>query len=374
MYISYAGIHQRRRLMNMNEEEKDPGYFRGRGSQINPHNRFLKEKAVQEHFEMIDEPLLLDEKTEIIYTHPKTIINRVDSPDLMGLSMNPYQGCEHGCVYCYARNTHEYWGYSAGLDFERKIIVKENAAELLQKELSNPKHVPEPIMFSGNTDCYQPVERKLNITRKMLEVLLKFRHPAAMITKNSLILRDLDLLTEMAKLRLVHVMISVTGTDENMRRILEPRTATYRQRFDTIRRLDEAGVPVGVMVAPVIPGINSHEIPEVMRLAAEAGADTAGMTIVRLNGQIGDIFRDWLQKNFPDRAEKVWHQVQECHGGKVNDSRFGTRMRGEGAVAESIGKLFRVSRQKYFTRDRDFEFDLSLFNPRAGDAQLSLFD
>lgn len=354
-------------------DEKNDQYFKGRGAQINPHNRFLKQKTVQEHFEQIDEPLLLNEKTEIIFTHPKTIINKINSPDINGLSMNPYQGCEHGCIYCYARNTHEYWGYSAGMDFERKIIVKENAAELLAKELSNPRHKPEPIMFSGNTDCYQPLERKFGITRKMLEVLLKFKHPASMITKNSMIRRDIDILSEMAKLRLVHVMVSITGLDESLRMKLEPRTASYKQRLETVRILSEAGIPVGVMTAPIIPGLNSHEIPDLIQAAAEAGARTAGYTMVRLNGAIGEIFRDWLDKNYPDRAEKVWHQIQSIHGGQVNDSRYGTRMRGEGAIAESIRKLHKLACEKYMPPKDDFEYDLSIFDYRAGDAQMSLF-
>ncbi len=357
----------------MEEERKSPDYFKGRGSQINPHNKFLKRKSVQEHVEGIDEPFLQNEKTEIIFTHPKTIINRVTSPDLMTLSMNPYQGCEHGCIYCYARNTHEYWGYSAGLDFERKIIVKENAAEILAKQLSNKNWQPEGIMFSGNTDCYQPLEKKFGITRKMLQVLLKFRHPAGMITKNSLIRRDIDILSEMAKLNLVHVMITITGLDESLRLKLEPRTATYVQRLETIRELSDAGIPVGVMVAPIIPGLNSHEVPDVLEAASRAGATSAGYTMVRLNGAIGEIFRDWLDKNFPDRADKVWHQIQEIHGGQVNDSRYGTRMRGEGAIAESIRKLFKISRDKFFRDKKDFEFDFTLFNHRAGDAQLSMF-
>jgi DNA repair photolyase len=352
---------------------ENPDYFKGRGAQINPHNRFLKNKTVQEHFEQIDEPLILEEKTEIIFTHPKTIINRVDSLDLKGLSMNPYQGCEHGCIYCYARNAHEYWGYSAGLDFERKIIVKKNAAELLATELSNPRHVPEPIMFSGNTDCYQPIERQFGITRQMLEVLLKYKHPVSIITKNALIKRDLDILTEMAKLRLVHVMVSITGLDEKLRLKLEPRTASYKQRLETVRLLADAGIPVGVMTAPLIPGLNSHEIPELIKAVAEAGAQRVGYTIVRLNGAIGQIFRDWLDKNYPDRADKVWHQIQNCHGGKVNDSRYGTRMRGEGAIAESIRTLHRISCEKFLPKREKFQFDLTLFDHRAGDAQLRLF-
>ncbi|MBI3511535.1 MAG: PA0069 family radical SAM protein [Bacteroidetes bacterium] len=357
----------------MSEEKKSGDHFRGRGAQINPQNRFLKQERVMEHYEQIDEPLLLDEKTEIIFTHPKTIINKVNSPDLMGLSMNPYQGCEHGCVYCYARNTHTYWGYSAGLDFERKIIVKENAAEILAKELSNPKRIPEPIMFAGNTDIYQPVERKLGITRKMLEVLLKFRHPVGMITKNALIRRDLDLLSEMAKLKLVHVMISITGVDEEFRMKTEPRTASYKQRFETVQQLSQAGIPVGVMVAPIIYGLNSHEIPEVLKAASEAGAITASYTIVRLNGDVRIIFKDWLKKNYPDREQKVLHGIEDTHGGQINDSRFGTRMRGEGEIAKSINRLFKISKAKYFPEKSKFEYDLSLFDPRAGDAQMKLF-
>jgi DNA repair photolyase len=357
----------------MDEEEKVPGYFKGRGSQINPHNRFFKQRNVQEHIEGLDIPFLQPEKTEVIFTHPKTIVNKVNSPDIMGLSMNPYQGCEHGCIYCYARNTHEFWGYSAGLDFERKIIVKENAAELLAKEFSNPKWQPEPIMFSGNTDCYQPLEKKFGITRKMLEVALKFRHPVSMITKNALIRRDIDILSELAKLRLVHVMISITGLDESLRSKLEPRTATYKQRIETIRELAEAGIPVGVMTAPIIPGLNSHEIPDVIEAAAKAGARNAGYTIVRLNGAVAEIFHDWLQKNYPDRADKVWHHIEECHGGKVNDSRFGTRMSGEGPIADSIRKLHKMARNKFLPPDPGFDFDLTLFDHRAGDTQLSLF-
>jgi DNA repair photolyase len=356
------------------EAPREPGYFKGRGSQINPHNRFFKQEYVQEHIEGIDIPFLQSEKTEIIYTHPKTIINKITSPDLAGMySMNPYQGCEHGCIYCYARNAHEYWGFSAGLDFERKIIVKQEAAEILAKELSNPKWIPQPIMLSGNTDCYQPLEKRFGITRKMLEVLLKFKHPVSIISKNQLIRRDIDILKEMAKLNIVHVMISITGLDESLRLKLEPRTATYRQRLETVRELAEAKIPVGVMTAPIIPGLNSHEIPEIIKAAGEAGARTAGYTIVRLNGAIGGIFKDWLFKNFPDRADKVWHHIENVHGGQVNDSRFGTRMSGEGPMAESIRMMHKMAREKYLPKKDDFEFDLSHYDHRAGDAQLSLF-
>jgi DNA repair photolyase len=357
----------------MSAEEQDK-YFKGRGSQFNPNNKFDKHQYVREYEEVLDEELLQNEKTEIIYTYPKTFINKVDSPDLgLVYSMNPYQGCEHGCIYCYARNTHEYWGYSAGLDFERKIIVKQNVVEALEKQLSNKKWEVMPIMLSGNTDCYQPLERKMEITRKVLQVCLKFRHPVGLITKNALILRDLDILTELAKLNLVHVMVSITGTDEDMRQKLEPRTATYKNRFKVLEALSKNNIPCGVMVAPIIPGINNHEIPSVIEQAAKSGATSAGYTIVRLNGAIGPIFKDWLVKNFPDRADKVWNQISESHGGNVNDSRFGVRMRGEGKMAESIRQLFNLSRSRFMRKEDNFEFDVSLFDHKAGDSQLSLF-
>lgn len=348
--------------------------FRGRGSQINTHSRFNSVAYIQEFIEVLDEDFITDQKTEIIYTYPKTIVNKVDSPDLpLEYSLNPYQGCEHGCVYCYARTSHEYWGFSAGLDFERKIIVKQNVTEILEKQLSSKKWQVKPIMISGNTDCYQPLEKKLEITRKVLQTCLKYKHPVSIITKNALILRDLDILSEMAKHRLVRVMISITGTDDIMRGKLEPRTSTYKNRFHAIEELSQAGISTGVMVAPIIPGINNHEIPNVIDLAAKAGATTAGYQIVRLNGATGPIFRDWLQKTFPERAEKVWNQICEAHGGKSNDSRFGVRMRGESKMAKSIKQLFDISVSRYMKSKNDFEFNLDAFDPLSGEQQLSLF-
>ncbi len=354
----------------MDENTEKDSYFKGRGSQINTSNKFLKNKYVEEH----DEPLLSDAKTQILYEHPKKIINPVKSPDIPGMySMNPYQGCEHGCIYCYARNTHEYWGYSAGLDFERKIIAKPNAPQLLEKQLMNKNWKVAPIMFSGNTDCYQPVERKLKITRQMLEVLLKFRHPVSMITKNSLILRDTDILQEMAKLKLVHVMVSITSLREDLRLKMEPRTATAKNRLKVIEQLSKAGIPSGIMTAPIIPGLNSDEIPELIKAAADHGASAAGYTIVRLNGSIGEIFTDWINKNYPDRAEKVLHQIAEVHGGTLNDSRFGKRMGGEGNIARSINQLFTMAKKKYLAgRDR-FEYDLTAFQRPGESKQMELF-
>jgi DNA repair photolyase len=349
-------------------------YMKGRGAQINTHNKFLKQQYVREHEEVLDEVLVQKEKTEIIYTFPKTIINKVESEDLgFGYSLNPYQGCEHGCLYCYARPTHEYWGYSAGLDFERKILVKKNVIELLEKSFSKKSWKPSPIMLSGNTDCYQPIEKDLEMTRKILMTCLKYKHPVSIITKNSLIKRDLDLLVRLAEHNLVSVTVSITGVDEKMRSLLEPRTATYKSRFGVLETLSKYGVPCGVNMAPVIPGLNNYDIPAVLERAGNAGATHAGMTIVRLNGSIGDIFKDWLFKNFPDRAEKVWGQICECHGGNVNDSRFGVRMRGEGKIAESIEQLFRLSRSRFIKERNNFELNCSDFNYRANDVQLSLF-
>lgn len=349
-------------------------YFKGRGAQFNPHNKFIKNSYVQEFPEVIDEPMLQKEHTEIIYTYPKTIINKLENTDIgMAYSVNPYQGCEHGCVYCYARNTHEYWGYSAGLDFERKIIVKKNAAELLEKEFSHKNWKPQPIMLSGNTDCYQPIEKELEITRSILKVCLKYKHPISIITKNTLILRDIDVLTELAEMNLVHVMISITGTDEKMRLLLEPRTSTYKNRIEVISKLTKHGIPCGVMIAPIIPGINHHEIPKVMEQAGLAGATNASMTIVRLNGSVEHIFKDWLIKNFPDRASKVWNQISSCYIGKVGDNRKSVRIKGEGVVAESIRQLFEVSKAKFMQNSKEIQFQTNEFNYKAGDKQLSLF-
>ena len=346
-------------------------YFKGRGAQIKIENKFLKAQYVMEHIEGLDEPLLENPATQIFQENAKKILNRVDSPDLgFGYSMNPYQGCEHGCIYCYARNTHEYYGFSAGLDFESKIIVKRNAPQLLEKELMKPTWNAVPIMLSGNTDCYQPQEKKFEITRKMLKVLANYRHPVSIISKNSLVLRDLDLLQDLAADNLVHVYISITTLDEELRRAMEPRTASSIKRLKTVEALAKANVPVGIMNAPIIPGLNHHEIPEVLKASADHGARNAGMTVVRLNGSIGPIFEDWLRKNFPDRFEKVWNQICSMHGGNVNDSNFGRRMRGEGNIADAIHQLFKASKKKYFADRAMPVYDLAKFQKGGS---LSLF-
>jgi DNA repair photolyase len=353
---------------------ENSAYFKGRGAQSNPANRFIRQSVSQEYNEVIDEALIENQRTSFIVTHAKTIVNKIDSPDVgLSYSMNPYQGCEHGCVYCYARNSHEFWGYSAGLDFERKILVKPDAPALLEKAFRRKGWEVHPIMLSGNTDCYQPCEKRFELTKGILEVCLKFRHPVGIITKNALILRDLELLKELAAHSLVHVMVSITGLNEDTRLLLEPRTATYQNRLKVVNQLSKEGIPVGIMAAPLIPGINSHEVSAIIEAAAANGARTAGMTIIRLNGAIGGIFKDWLFKSFPDRADKVWNQIIECHGGTVNDSRFGTRMRGEGKIAEAIVAMFRNARKKHMGGANDFVFNVQDFDSGGGEGQLSLF-
>ncbi|CAL2074703.1 PA0069 family radical SAM protein [Tenacibaculum sp. 190524A05c] len=352
-------------------------FIKGRGAQHNTHNRFL-----QHSHEVLDDFLNYcdaeneeseDNKTSYLEIFPKTILNKVNSPDVgFSYSMNPYQGCEHGCIYCYARNSHEYWGYSAGLDFERKILYKSNAAELLEKKLRSRSWIPERIMLSGNTDCYQPLEKKLEITRSMLEVLLKLKHPVGIITKNALILRDLDILKEMAELNLVSVSISITSLSEKTRRTLEPRTASIKKRLETVNKLSNNGIPVNVMMAPIIPGINNHEILPMVKKVSELGATSVGYTVVRLNGAIGEIFTNWVQKAYPDRANKILNQIKESHGGSLNDSRYGTRMRGEGKFVEQIAMQFKLAKKLYLKDKEPIKLNYSLFDKQQSN-QMKLF-
>lgn len=352
-------------------------FLKGRGAQKNTSNRFLKHQ-----FEMRDDFLEFcrlegeeaeSNKTKYIPIFPKTIVNKVDSPDVgMIYSMNPYQGCEHGCVYCYARNSHEYWGYSAGLDFERRILVKKSAPELLEAKIKHKKWKAETIVLSGNTDCYQPAEQKFGITRKCLEVFLKYRHPVGIITKNVLVLRDLDILKELNRHQLVGVNVSDTSLSEKTRRTLEPRTASIKKRLNTIQVLSENGIPVNAMLAPMIPGINSHELLPLAKAVSNHGAVSFGLTVVRLNGAIGRLFADWIKKTMPDRAEKVLHQIQDCHGGTVNDSRFGTRSKGEGKIAEQIHEMAQIARKRYF-KDKSFPPLNTILHEQYKDGQMKLF-
>ena len=325
-------------------------YLKGKGAQINVPNKFLKQELNTEDTDGLDEELTAESpKISIFYETPKKVISTNTSPDLaFGASINPYQGCEHGCVYCYARNSHEYWGFSAGLDFESKIIVKPDAPKILEQEFLKTTYQPKTIMLSGNTDCYQPLERKYKLTRSLLAVFHKYQNPVGIITKNTLVTRDFDLLEELAKTDLVSVVFSLTTLDEDLRRILEPRTASALKKLKAVEQLAARNIPVGIMNAPIIPGLNHHEIPSILKAASDAGAQFAGYTVVRLNGQIAKIFKDWLEKTFPDRAKKVWNLIRELHGGNVNDSQFGRRIKGEGKHAEVIKKLFEISHRKYF--------------------------
>ncbi|MFY0591498.1 PA0069 family radical SAM protein [Roseivirga sp.] len=323
--------------------------YKGRGAQIQVKNKFLAHEYVQDHLEGIDEYDDEAPRTKYIKVFPKSIVNKVESPDVgMEYSLNPYQGCEHGCIYCYARNSHEYWGYNAGLDFERIVLYKPNAATLLEKKFQSPHWSPKTIVLSGNTDCYQPLERKLKLTRSLLEVFLKYQHPVGMITKNVVVTRDIDLLGPLADMNLVGLHFSLTSMDEKVRRKLEPRTATVKQKLKAIEKLTNRGIPVSIMIGPVIPGLNDHEIPEIMKATAGVGARGAGFTMVRLNGQIGEVFENWVQQAFPNRAEKILSQIKGAHGGKLNDSRFGKRMRGDGRIVQSIHRMFELSKAKYF--------------------------
>jgi DNA repair photolyase len=357
----------------MINQQANERFDKGRGAQFNPKNKFLKGEYLQEHPEAIDDWEAEQRKTEYIFDDNKTLVNKVTSPDVgMMYSANPYQGCEHGCIYCYARNTHEYWGYSAGLDFESRIIVKKNAPQLLRKFFDNKNWEPAPISLSGNTDCYQPIERRMRITRQLLEICLEYRNPVGVLTKNSLVLRDVDVLQELAKLNLVRVFTSITSLDESVRQKMEPRTASYKQRLKVVETMSKLDIPTGIMNAPIIPGLTDKDMPGVLKAASEAGAKWAGYTVVRLNGAIGIIFKDWLYKAYPDRADKIWNAICECHGGAVNDSRWGNRVVGDGKFAEMIRDQFNLFCKKYGLNQTELEYNTSLFRRMKG-GQLPLF-
>ena len=337
-------------------------YLAGRGAQFNTKNRFLKDEKTREHIEGIDDWEELNVPTQYIEQESKTIVNKVDSPDVgMMYSMNPYAGCEHGCIYCYARNVHEYWGYSAGLDFERKIIVKKNAPQLLRKFLMHPKWDGTPLMLSGNTDCYQPAEQIYRLTRGLLEVCNEFNQAVGILTKNSWILKDKDVLQEMAKKRLVSAMVSITSFNEDLRRVMEPRTTTAKQKLKVINELSTAGVRMGIMMGPMIPGLNEHEMQRIMKEAKDNGATFTAYTFIRLNGAIKFLFHDWLYKNFPDRADKVWHLIEHSHDGKVNDTRWGVRMRGEGPIAQMVAQQYKKYGKLYGMNAEEWHLDTSIF-------------
>lgn len=346
------------------------GAPKGRGAGINTPNKFDKHKVERD-----DEPLDEDDGSEVKTTYisefPKSIVSVAKSPDLEGfISVNPYRGCEHGCIYCFARNSHEYWGYSAGIDFETKIIVKKNAPQLLEKLFNSSSWQPKVIHLSGNTDCYQPAEKKFRLTRQLLEICLRYRNPVAILTKNSLVTRDIDVLQSLAELNLVSVAFSVTSLNEKTRRALEPRTATGLKRLQAMGELHASGIPVGVMTAPLIPGLNDHEVPLMIEKAAANGACWASFTIVRLNGVIDELFTEWAYRHYPDRAEKMLNQIKSCHGGSLNDSRFFLRQRGQGAIADSIQQMHKIACHRFLSGRTAPQLETSLF-VRGG--QLKLF-
>ena len=348
----------------------------GRGARSNATGRY--ESLQREDFddgwtELDDEPKKL--RTVLHLERARKIITTNDSPDIgFDQSINPYRGCEHGCIYCYARPAHAYVGFSPGLDFESQLFFKPEAARLLEKELSRKGYEPKPIHIGGNTDPYQPIERGLRITRQLIEVLERFNHPFSIITKNALITRDLDLLGPMAERNLVRTAVSVTTLDRKLARAMEPRAATPERRLDAIRRLSGAGVPCAVSVAPVIPGLNDHEIEAILERAADAGASGAHFTVLRLPLEIKDLFREWLQSERPDRASRVMSLVRQMRGGKDYDSQWNTRMRGEGPVAALIETRFKVAKKRLGLDRERLSLDVGKFQvPAKLDGQMDLF-
>lgn len=321
-----------------------------RGTTANPVNRYERIAVEPDDDYTPDDPEWGDDRAEPTHFFRDTsrsVLAENDSPDVgFRFSLNPYRGCEHGCIYCYARPSHEYLGFSAGLDFERRIMVKPEAPELLRAALASPRWVPQVVALSGNTDCYQPVERRLRLTRRCLEVFCAFRNPVGIITKNHLVSRDVDLLSALAGDGAAHVRVSITSLDPDVARRLEPRAARPDRRLDALRTLSAAGVPTGVMVAPVIPGLNDDEIPRILEAAAAAGASTAGWQIVRLPAPVDELFARWLGEQFPARQQRVLNRIRDCRGGRLDDPRFGARMCGTGVYAEQIAALFRTAARR----------------------------
>lgn len=335
-----------------------------RGATSNPRNRFeLLEVELDEEFAEDSR----NPDTQFLRDDTQTLISYTESPDIgFGASINPYRGCEHGCAYCYARPYHEYLGFSAGLDFETRILVKTAAPEILRRELSSPRWRPQPLAMSGVTDCYQPVERKMRITRRCLEVLAEFRNPVAIVTKNHLVTRDADILTELAMANSSVVNVSITSLNEELSRRLEPRASLPDHRLDAVRRLSSAGIPVRVLVAPVIPGLNDHEIPSILSAARGSGAQGAGYVLLRLPHGVKDIFSEWLSKQLPGSKTRILDRIRATRGGLLNDARFGTRMCGEGSEAETIRRLFEVSVAREGLNTKSMALSTAAFRNPAG--------
>ncbi len=340
--------------------------IRGRGVAGRPAGRFAKEETLPE-FDDDDTPASTPE-TELIPETIRSIISRNQSPDIpFEQSINPYRGCEHGCVYCYARPSHAYMDLSPGLDFEQKIFTKPEAAAVLRQELSKRGYRCSPITLGANTDAWQPVERELRITRQILEVLVEFRHPVSIITKSALVERDLDVLQDLARENLVHVLVSVTTLDDELKRRLEPRTAGPRRRLETIRRLSAGGIPCGVLAAPMIPGLNDYELENILAASARAGARFAGYVLLRLPHEVEPIFEEWLQAQYPLKAAKVLSLIRQVRGGALNDAQFGSRMRGSGPLAALLAQRFATACRRHgFTRESEAALDTSRFRVPEG--------
>jgi len=345
--------------------------YKGRGAPVNPPNRFEKIRFErEEEWTDADDPA---PTTQFLKDNSRSIITYNDSPDLgFSASFNPYRGCEHGCIYCYARPTHEYAGMSAGLDFESKILVKMDAPELLRKELSAKSWKPQVLMLSGVTDCYQPVERRLKITRRCLEVLSEFRNPVGLITKNQLITRDIDIFQALGRYQCVGVTVSVTTLRGELAQTMEPRASLPVARLKAVEALAKAGIPVGINVAPIVPGLTDYEMPAILKAGREAGAQWAGWVMLRLPYAVAPLFERWLEVHFPESKTKVLHRIREMRGGKLYDSRWGLRGRGEGRYAEQIARLFKVARRKAGYPETHSSLTTEYFRRPSG-PQLELF-
>ena len=351
--------------------------IKGRGAASNPVGRFESTRSESEDDGWWQEFLPPRPQTTVVDEQARAIVTRNDSPDIpFDQSINPYRGCEHGCIYCYARPTHEYLNLSAGLDFETRLTVKSNAADALLRELAKPGYRVSPINLGASTDPYQPIERRYRITRQIIEVLARVRHPLSIVTKNALVVRDIDLLAPMALAGLAQVFISVTTLDNHLASQLEPRASAPHARLRAVAELAAAGIPVGVFVAPVIPAITDSELEAVMAAAREAGATTISYTLVRLPYQVAPLFREWLELHFPDRAAHVMSLIQQMRGGRDNDPRFGSRMKGEGLFADLLRRRFEVTRKRlgFASREERIELRCDLFQPpRAPSPQGDLF-
>ena len=347
---------------------------KGRGATYDPHNRFAPTRSVAEDDGWWQEASSTSLATEVREEASKSALSWNNSPDLpFDRSLNPYRGCEHGCVYCYARPSHAYWDLSPGLDFETKLIARRGLVEHLKEELCHPHYVCRPINLSGNTDSYQPIEATYQTTRRLLEFLLACRHPVTLVTKSTLVLRDLDLLAEMAEHRLVRVFVSLTSLDANLKRTLEPRAASPQARLKVIRELNTAGVPVGTLVSPIIPGLTDHEIERILEAASRAGARTANWMLLRLPHEVAPLFEAWLEAHYPERAAKVMSLMRQCRGGKTYDAAFGKRFRGEGVFADLIAQRFQRASRQWNMQPRT-EQGLNTRDFRPPRAQGDLFD